>query len=261
MPTRQIILEKLREELKPELFDDNSLNGLQVEGKGEIQRLAVAVDAGESVIEKSIDWGADALLVHHGLFWGSHERIAGPLKRKLSLLFSAQMSLFAMHLPLDAHARLGNNAALADLLSLGSLEAKANFGGRPIGFCGGNDEGHSLKQMEELLRSLPGASREQFALDFGPERPERVCVVSGGGVDQLRNHLDDGFDTLITGEAKQFAYHFCKEHKLNAIFAGHYASETLGVQRTASWLVEQSGENSDGAQALEWQFIDEPTGI
>jgi dinuclear metal center YbgI/SA1388 family protein len=233
-------------------FKDASLNGLQVEGAEEVSRIAIAVDAGLSVIQEAASRGVDAILVHHGIFWGSCFPISGAKKELFQTLLENNLSLLAYHLPLDAHLELGNNAALADILQLSNQVPAAQYQEMPIGCCGDNDK-LLFDDMLGLMKQLEGSPKEIVSLNFGPKKPERVCLVSGSGADQLYRYQEDDFDTLITGEAKQFAYHYCKENKLNAIFAGHYATETLGVKRLAENLKQKFG--------ITWEFIDEATGI
>ncbi len=233
-------------------FKDASMNGLQIEGAEQIGLLAVSVDAGLSIVEEAAAMGANALLVHHGIFWGSCSPVSGARKKLIKTLLDKDISLLAYHLPLDAHLSLGNNAALADLLELSNQQAAAPYQGVPIG-CSGDNKDLTFEEMLARLKKLEGSPGDIVSLPFGPSKPRRVCLVSGSGADQLYRYKEEGFDTLITGEAKQFAYHFCKENGLNAIFAGHYATETLGVKRLA--------EDLEGRFGLPWKFINEPTGI
>lgn len=233
---------------------DTSLNGLQVEGNSEVTRIAAAVDAGIAVIEGARAAGADLLLVHHGVFWGKPVAIVGAHREAVSLLLNAGMSLLAAHLPLDAHPAFGNNFSLGRLLELESLCACAEYHGCNIGVRGINTKLLKLDYIVERLAKLSGAPESPAViLPFGPQVPERIEIVSGAGAEVLREYAAEGFDTLITGEPRQFAYHFAREHRLNVIFAGHYATETLGVQNLAQAIADKF--------SITWQFIDHPTGI
>ena len=253
MANRDQITEFLSRELELDRFQDASLNGLQVEGATEISKLAVAVDAGLSVIQRAAQIDAQMLLVHHGIFWNKVEPVTGAHARTLRCLLENNINLSAIHLPLDAHPQLGNNAILAKLLKLSDLKPAANFEGNTIGWIGTNSEGQDLKAITSTLGKLTGCVENFVSLNFGPDTPKRICVVSGSGADQLYNFKKEGFDTLVTGEPKQFAYHFCKDNRLNAFFPGHYATETLGVCETARALAKRFD--------IEWELIDEPTGI
>lgn len=253
MAKLQQIVSFLTSALEPDLYQDHSLNGVQVAGSADVNKLAVAVDACVETIEKSVATGVQMLLVHHGLFWGKPVPIQGPLRNAVKLLIENDISLYAAHLPLDAHSEYGNNFTLARLLGMSELEPSAEYYGRMIGCIGQNKAQLSLDGIRERLATLPGASKDMLMLKFGPEIPKRISIVSGSGADQLYHSEIESFDTLIAGEAKQFAYHYAKERGLNVIFAGHYATETVGVQELGKALQKSLG--------VPWTFIDVPTGI
>lgn len=235
-------------------FDDTSLNGLQVEGSGQVLKIAAAVDAGISVIDEAIKNKVDLLLVHHGIFWGKPFAICGSKKELFRKLLDANLSLYAAHLPLDAHKKYGNNFSLARLLKLEGLEQTTLYRGSLIGCKGINKKKKKLNDFVAILKKLPGAKESNFhVFNFGPKIPEKVSIISGSGVDELLNFETSDFDTLITGEAKQFAFHFAKENKLNLICAGHYATETIGVRN----IVEATAKKFK----IKSTFIDQPTGI
>lgn len=232
-------------------IEDISLNGLQVEGSQSIETVCVAVDAGLSVIQRAIAQKAQLLFVHHGIFWGEPFPIRGAQRELLKSVLESGLNLYAAHLPLDAHEEYGNNFGLARFLGLTSLGASAPFHGQLLGARGLNTMRMTIHQVCERLEELPGGGVQ--ALHFGPEVPEKICIVTGSGAEELRRFQEDDFDTLITGEPRQFAYHFAKENKLNAIFAGHYATETIGVRLVGDMLERTYG--------LQVEFLDEPTGI
>lgn len=247
------ITEFLDHELSLSDFPDSSLNGLQFEGTQDVTSIGAAVDAGHSLISAAAQEKVDFLIVHHGLFWEKPYAIVGEVKAKFSLLFTSNLSLYAAHLPLDAHAKFGNNFSLARMLSLESLTPCFLYQGQNIGCMGINRKKLTRENMTETLRQLPGANPQMLMLNFGPNLPEVVGILSGSGADVLATCKKQGIDTLITGEPRQFAYHLAKEQKLNVIFAGHYATETLGVQELAKALAKKFD--------LPWLFLDEPTGI
>lgn len=253
MAGRDEITSYLDTHLELHAFTDHCMNGVEIEGKDEVRRIAVAVDAGCSVIEEACRRGCDLLLVHHGLYWGTPWPIKGRKKQMLSLALSHGLTLYAAHLPLDAHREHGNNAQLARLLGLTDLTPCAPHGGRMTGYIGTCPQDLSCKDLAELLATLPGALNPMLILPFGPEHPRRVCIVSGAACDQLHHAAEDGFDTFITGEPRQSAYHYAKEEKLNVIFGGHYATETVGPRALGAHLAERFG--------VTVEFIDEPTGI
>ncbi len=253
MAKRDEILAYIAQEFEIPGFPDSSVNGLQVEGKAEITRVAVAVDAAFAVAEDAIKQKAELLIVHHGLFWAGSIPVTGSHQRLLSLMLGAELNLVAIHLPLDAHATLGNNFGLAKFLELAEVKPAAPYNGRNIGCIGRNVRKQKFSEICDTLALLPGASTPVFNLAFGPSIPERICVVSGAAVDTMYRFKDDGFDTLITGEPRQNAYHFAKENKLNIICAGHYATETIGVRALGAELEKRF--------KVESVFVDHPTGI
>jgi len=240
-------------ELELSKYPDSSVNGIQVEGGAEIKKICVSVDAGLSVVQAAVNAKADLLLVHHGILWGGGPPVVGVHKKLLELLIVNKITLYAAHIPLDAHTEYGNNFCLARFLGFGELQQSLEYQGQKIGCKGVNTPRLSISKIEELLAELPGGSAPILSLNFGPNPPQKIAICSGAAADELYKYEVEEFDTLITGEPRQFAYHFCKERKLNAIFAGHYRSETLGVRTLGDRLSKRFG--------VEYEFIDQPTGI
>lgn len=233
-----------------EVADDrNALNGLQVENAGEVRRLAAAVDACQATIAMAAAQGADLLLVHHGLFWMGLEPLTGRTYRRVSALLEHGVALYAAHLPLDRHPDVGNNVLL--LRKLG-IEPRGWFGehlGAPLGAWGELDIGRD---------ALGTRLRERLATDVkvlagGPERCRRVGVITGAAGGFVRQASEAGLDTFITGEAHHWTYFDAEEYGVNVLLAGHYATETLGVQAIAAHLSEKF--------QLPWSFLDHPTGL
>lgn len=232
-------------------FEDSSDNGLQIEGVSEILRIGLAVDACQSAALEAKKRKCEFLLVHHGLLWSKSVRLTGANLAIFKAFLDARLSLFAAHLPLDAHERYGNNFALAGQLGLTDLGSAVEHRGRKIGCIGTNAKKQPLEYFAKRLEELPGAVMKVFP--FGPPVPRRVCVVSGGAAGEVGKYEQEGFDTFISGEPSQFTYHFAKDHEVNIIFAGHYATETVGVQKL--------GEALAAKFKVETTFIDLPTGI
>ncbi|WP_435154837.1 Nif3-like dinuclear metal center hexameric protein [Haladaptatus sp. DFWS20] len=231
---------------------DASANGLQVgPDTKEIERVAFAVDAAEQTIEEAAAWDADALVVHHGLSWGGIERVTEHDYRRIAPLIENDVALYVSHLPLDAHPELGNAAGIANLLGLDSREPFGRMGPEHIG-----QRGHGEFTVEEihdrLADELDTGGQDVQVFDFGPDVIEDVAIVTGSGVDWLDEAADVGADALITGEGKQKVYHEAREAGINVFLAGHYATETFGVQSLQS-LADEWG--------LETTFIDAPTGL
>jgi dinuclear metal center YbgI/SA1388 family protein len=253
MATLKEISGFLHEKLNISQFQDSSVNGIQIEGKEEVKKVCVAVDSGLSVIKSAALKKADLLFVHHGQFWGGGPPIVGVHKEIVETLLKNQMTLYACHIPLDAHQELGNNFLLAKHLGLTALESALEYCGKKIGCKGQNSAKTTVEELKAKLLTLPGGDAPITTCLFGPKVPNKIAICTGAAADELYKFEAEGFDTFVTGEPRQFAYHFCKERNLNAIFAGHYRSENLGVKAVGELLKQKFG--------VEYEFIDEPTGI
>jgi dinuclear metal center YbgI/SA1388 family protein len=229
--------------------DAEAMNGLQVENAGEVTRVAVAVDACEAVITEAARHGSDLLLVHHGLFWGPRAPVTGRVYRKLRGLLSAGIGLYSAHLPLDVHPVVGNNAVLARLLGVAVTGSWGEYKGAPIGVLGDlavarEEIGQRLEQsLGVRARLIPG----------GPARSARVGVITGAGGKMIRDAHAAGIDTFVTGEGPHHSYFDAEELGVNVFFAGHYATETVGVRALGEHLASDYG--------LPYTFIDHPTGL
>ncbi|WP_117237452.1 Nif3-like dinuclear metal center hexameric protein [Thermus sediminis] len=221
---------------------DPSLNGLQVEGKPVVTKVGSAVDAGEAIFKRALEEGVDFLLVHHGLFWGKPFPIVGHHRRRIELLFRGGISLYAAHLPLDAHPEVGNNFVLARELGLLDLMPW------DVGVKGRFPLPTPLLQVADRLGQLTGM--QPLVHQGGMDRVETAIVVSGSGTGLLPKVYADLF---VTGEPKHAAFHETFERGLNVIYAGHYDTETFGVKALAKHLQERFG--------LPWVFLDHPTGL
>lgn len=239
--------------LNPDSFSDASFNGIQVEsGREEIKKVAVAVDAGESVIEEAIENKADILIVHHGLYWGAELPAIGAHGRKLRKCMEGGLSVYASHLPLDGHQEIGNNALLAKHLGLTALEPFCEYKGSFLGTRGVSESRTKIEEFLAPLSELKGAI-DPLVLDFGKNDIRTVGIVTGSASFAITLCKEEGIDLFITGEPKHSVYHEAKELEMNAIFAGHYATETVGVMELGRLLEENFDVTSF--------FIDQPTGI
>ena len=210
---------------------DASANGLQVgPPEATIDHAAFAVDAAEATISAAADVGADALVVHHGLSWGGIERVTDRQYDRIAALVDANIALYVSHLPLDGHQALGNAAVLADQLGLTDTEPFGTMGPVTVGQQGTAPASLTRSELTATFESELEGDDVQV-LDFGPEEIEQVAIVTGSGTDWLDEAREVGADTLITGEGKQQVYHRAREAGLNVVLAGHYATETGGVQR------------------------------
>jgi len=250
------IATRLDEELDTEAYADvdASPNGLQVgPADREVETVAVAVDAAVETIERASEAGADLLVTHHGIVWGSIERVTDSNYRRIAPLVENELALYVAHLPLDGHQRLGNAAGLADLLDLGNRAPFGRMGGEWVGQRGRLAETTTLSELAATLgESLDTGDGSVRTLDFGPETVEDVAIVTGSGVDWLEEAVAADADVLVTGEGKQQAYHEAREAGINVVLAGHYATETFGVRALADTL---------DSWGLETTFVDCPTGL
>jgi dinuclear metal center YbgI/SA1388 family protein len=247
---RNTLVNYLDEYLRVREIEDSSDNGLQVEGAGEVGRVAFAVDACRASFEAAVEARAHMLVVHHGLFWGRVKRLVGPHYRRVKTLLDGGVSLYACHLPLDAHAQVGNNVELARLLGIEGVEAFGDYHGQTVGAGGLLEPPLPLADLVNRIKAQFGPPLRVH--DFGPDVARRVALVSGGAMTMVDQVAEAGYDTFVTGETTHTFYHDIREYGLNVICAGHYATETVGLKALARHLEEQFN--------LETIFIDLPTG-
>jgi dinuclear metal center YbgI/SA1388 family protein len=230
---------------------DNSLNGIQVDNDGAaVKKIAFAVDAVMETFEQAVAKGAGMLFVHHGLFWGVPLRIAGNLRRRIKFLLDHNISLYAVHLPLDQHPKFGNNAVIAGHLGLENIEPFGLYHGRKIGYKGTFAKPVTV---DEAVKKIGFMNRPPLGVfPFGKKDCTSAAVVSGGAADNAREAVEDGVDLFVTGESSHSVYHDCLEGKLNMIAGGHYSTEVWGVQAVMRHCIEELG--------IDAEFIDVPTG-
>jgi dinuclear metal center YbgI/SA1388 family protein len=239
--------------LNPDLFDDYGPNGLQVPGRDGVETIVTGVSASVELFERASALGADLVLVHHGLFWAGPPRsLDRSAKRRLQLLFDADMSLAAYHLPLDAHLEHGNNALLAGALGCPSWEPFGHHRGRTIGVAG-QLPGDGIAADELVARVREATGREPLAFTAGPPRVRSVGLVSGAGADHLDEAIAAGLDAFLTGEPAERVMTRAREAGIHFLAAGHYATETFGVRRLGELLVERF--------AVRHVFVDIPNPI
>jgi len=249
----QTLIAALDDLLQPHRFADYGPNGLQVPGAAEVSRVATGVSAGAELFERAIAADAQLILVHHGLFWSSGpSAIDAAMKRRLQLLFDADVALAAYHLPLDAHPEVGNNALIAAALGAQRREPFALHRGEPIGvlthFAG---EGLAAAELRGRVAEL--TEREPLVFDAGPERVRRLAIVSGGGCSYLDEAIARGADAFLTGEPTERVMSQAREGGVHFLAAGHYATETFGVRRLGELLAERFG--------VQHAFVDVPNPI
>lgn len=233
----------------------SALNGVQVGHRGPVRRVAAAVDASLRTIELAAAAGANLLLVHHGLFWSGLRPITGVHETRLRALFAHDIAVYSAHLPLDAHRTLGNSALLAAELQ---LQASGLFARHESIHCGVRgdsdlDTAELVTRIAEWARPL-GHHTVASAIPRG-HRTRRWAICSGAGaqVENLREAYATGVDTLIVGEGPHWSAVEAEEYGLVIVYAGHYATETLGVRALAAHL--------EGRFGLPWTFLHAPTGL
>ena len=248
------VADRFDERLRPNDYEDAATNGVQVGPRdGEVDRVAFAVDAAAETIEDAVEWGADLLVVHHGVVWGGLDSVTGREYDRIQPLVNSDCALYAAHLPLDGHPELGNAAQLADVLG---VENRAPFGehaGEHVGVRGTLTEPTTADDLSSTLAAeLDTGGRPVPVLDFGPDELSEVAVLTGSGADWLREAEAAGVDALVTGEGKGKLYHEAREAGVSVFLAGHYATETFGVQALQS-VAEEWG--------VETRFVSHPTGL
>ncbi len=239
--------------LDPGRFADHCLNGLQVPGAQGVQTLATGVSAHAELFKLAAAEGAQLLLVHHGLFWGPGVRSIDPLMRaRLKILLDNDIGLAAYHLPLDAHAELGNNALIGRALGAQQLEPFGRHGEETIGFLA-RLPGFGV-QAQELLRQVGELTgREPLVQGAGPDVVRTLAIVSGAGSDYLGEAAAAGAEALLTGEPSERVMAPARELGMHLIAAGHYATETFGIRRLGDHLAERF--------ALRHVFLDVPNPV
>ncbi|HPC83247.1 MAG TPA: Nif3-like dinuclear metal center hexameric protein [Thermoanaerobaculaceae bacterium] len=232
---------------------DVAINGLQVAGRREVRRVATAVSASAELFVQSAAWGADAVLVHHGLLWRGDEppRLVGSFRERVRLLLENDLNLIAYHLPLDRHPGHGNAAVLARALGLDRLERFGVFSGVALGFAGVFPEPVSIEELVERVGRACG--QEPLAFAGGPERVASVGIVTGGAPSGFDEAVANGLDAYLTGEAREWVYHRAAEDGVHFIAAGHHATERFGVVSLGELLARRHG--------LEVQFFDVPNPV
>ncbi len=227
----------------------DAFNGLQVEGSANVSRIAVAVDGCRATIDAAVAGGAQMIIVHHGLFWGGKAPVTGAYYSRLSALIKNDVALYSCHIPLDAHPEVGNNHVLARLLGLSVGGLWGEHDGMPIGVWADAD----ISREEFVARVRDILSIEPLVMPTGPEQIRRIGIVTGGAGSMIGQAIRAGCDTFLTGEGAHHTYFDAEEGGINVIYAGHYATETVGVKALAGHLERRFG--------LETFFISHPTGL
>ena len=244
MVARDELQSHLAQLLAVERFRDYGPNGLQVEGRADVHRLISGVTASLALIEAAVRERADAILVHHGLFWrGQDGRITGWLRARLALLLAHGINLFAYHLPLDAHAELGNNAQFGARLG---LQADARFGEQDLGFAGRAGDLTSASALQAAVQRV--CQRAPVLVPGDGRAIQRIGWCTGGAQGTFEAAIAAGVDAYITGEISEPQAHIARETGVAFVACGHHATERFGAPAVGAHLAERFG--------LEHRFID-----
>ena len=246
------LIAALDELLDPGAYPDLGPNGLQVPGAREVTRVISGVSAQRALSERAVELDAQLVLVHHGLFWDFQPTGLTPvLAERLRPLFKHDINLAAYHIPLDAHAELGNNALLAQALGCDAHEPFGSYRGTPIGRKGTFPGGITVPELRERVRAA--THREPTIQGAGPERIRAIGIVSGSAADMLPQAIAAGLDAFLTGEPREHVMADAQESGIHFIAAGHYATETFGVRALGDLLAERFG--------VEHVFVDIPNPV
>ncbi|MEM9290554.1 MAG: Nif3-like dinuclear metal center hexameric protein [Acidobacteriota bacterium] len=227
-------------------------NGLQVEGKQQIRSVITGVSANLELIEIAVERGADAILVHHGIFWkGDPQPLVGYRHRRVAALLNHQINLISYHLPLDRHPELGNNALAADAFGLEDRRSFGVAGGLPVGFGGPLAQPCSPQELAEKAEAI----FQQRPLSFlhGPDPVRSLALISGAAEDEISAAHEAGYDAFLTGEIKERIPALAQELGIHFLSCGHHATERLGIRAL--------GEHLSARFDLEVDFVDVPNPV
>ena len=257
MTTTALIVQYLDDLLDTSSIPDfpSALNGLQLANEGSVKRVAAAVDFSLRTVTAAADADANLMIVHHGMFWGGLQPIRGSAFTRLKTLFTHDIAVYSSHLPLDRHALYGNNALLATELGLEPSGEFARFKTISIGVAGESDVSTAdLVARADALARLHGGSTRVTAIEPGRRTLSwAICTGAGASAETLSEARERGIDTLIVGEGSHHTAVDADESGIAVIYAGHYATETLGVRAIAAHVSDRFG--------VPWTFIEAPTGL
>ena len=232
-----------------------ALNGLQLANSGRVSRVAAAVDFSGASVRGAIEGGADLLVVHHGMFWGKSQPLTGHSYARLKDAIAGNLAVYSSHLPLDLHPKLGNNALLAKELGLKTDGTFGRYKDIEVGVCGGADT--KTTALFETVRAFSARYRTPaVASSFEPAHmTRRWAIITGAGADSdtLSEAAEKKIDTLIVGEGPHHSAVLARELGIVVMYAGHYATETLGIRALADLLAKKFD--------LPGSFVDLPTGL
>jgi len=257
MPSARVIADRLDGWLRTAEIPDypGAVNGLQLDSRGEVKRIATAVDFSGHIVDEVIRGEAQLLLIHHGMFWGGVQPFVGPYYHRLAKLIANDVAVYSSHLPLDLHPELGNNVLLARRLGLHPTEGFARYKTVDVGVSGTAD----VSTASLVVRAgefAAEAGGQVIAPTIAPERRTRrwaICTGAGADSDTIREAADRGIDTMIVGEGPHHTAVQARDLGIVIIYAGHYATETLGIRAL--------GERAAVEFEVESIFLAAPTGL
>ena len=226
-----------------------AMNGLQMDGRSEVKRVAVAVDASLPVVKKAVEAEADLLIVHHGMFWNGARRVTGATYEKFKTALNAGLAIYSAHIPLDIHPVFGNNVCLASALALQEAEPFFEWKGILLGVRG-RFEG-SLEKLGQRVGEVLGGN--PHVCSAGSREAGLVGIITGGAGSEVVAVGETGIDTFLTGEGPHWSYTEAEELGMNVIYGGHYLTETGGVRALAELLAK--------TYSIKTVFVDHPSGM
>ena len=257
MPTLSAIADHLDRLLRTREIPDypSALNGVQLENQGEIVKVAAAVDFSRRIVEQTVLSRANLLIVHHGMFWSGLRPLTGQFYARIAPLIRHDIAVYASHLPLDCHPELGNNALLARELGLEPKGGFARFQNIDVGVQGETEIATTalLDRVRAVSTRHKGAAIASSISDSRMTRHWAICTGAGADAATLREATEAGIDTLIVGEGPHYTAVDAADAELAIIYAGHYATETFGVQALTAHVSDEFG--------LPWTFLEAPTGL
>jgi dinuclear metal center YbgI/SA1388 family protein len=225
--------------LCPDDFSDYGPNGLQIEGTENISKIAFAVSATADSIQKAVEYGADALIVHHGLFWKFHgtRPLVGPFYNRVAPLIKADINLLGYHLPLDAHSQIGNAASIANLIGLTGLAPFGDHKGSPTGVSGKFSAPVKAQELKNKLESILD-HKVYHAFPKNINEISSLGIITGGANGDWVHALEQKLDAYLTGEMSEHDWHESQESNIHMFAGGHHATEKFGIQNLQDTIIK-----------------------
>lgn len=250
---RDIIVNFLEDYLRVKDFEDHCVNGLQIEGEDEVKKIITGVSLSQELIRKAIEKEAQMIMVHHGIFDSSLPnplKLKGHMRERIAMLLKNDINLLGFHLPLDAHAEIGNNISLLNLFGLektGSLKYKSV----DIGYIGEYKEAVDINDFVKMVNEK--LNTNSYTILKGSKNVKKVGIISGGASPEYLSALEQGVGTYVSGDIHEFLVRSMEEEGINYINAKHYNTEKMGIQNLGELLKEKF--------EIDVEFVDVPCDI